>query len=694
MAFIKGKQLEADTLTTREIGSDAVTSDEALTGGVTSDASADTTAGEGTSTKIAREDHVHALDATTGTMSTVSAGDTTSDGTAAGLSRRDHQHAVDITNGAQSTINAGDAAVEGSGTGLARRDHQHAVDTTNGAISEVNAGDGAAEGSGAGISRRDHQHSVASAAAGTTAIGDAAAEGSSTSLARADHTHAVGTPGVPETNNASAGAAGSSTTPARADHRHSISVGATTAAVGTTASGGAATSVSRSDHVHVMGASASEDVLDSKRFAFGVQILGVQVANSATYTENNAVTKAMVDVSASKSVEGSASHSAIVTTGDNKVLLRDSITNDPIETTSNEQVYGRLTTSWAPINLQPATWNGTTTVILDGTGTAVVGDFISPDSDPTLPMFEVSVVSGSTITILNPGGIQIPSGSYATIIVLTKLSYYYEDSSDAEQVYTFTSATDIDIVFSEALGLNEAPFGALTSGIAFAENLAATHTHTIVDLTDITASAAEINALDGAGLSTTELQILDGATVTTAELNKLDGFTGTYTDLNILDGATISTAELNSLKDGGDIGSSLHTHGQYAEESVLTTKGDLFVRTGTALVRLPVGTDGTVLTAASGDTNGVGWSSPIAVDVEYQESIATQNITTDVALTDTLDHTPKSNAAVALYLNGVFQVQGTGKDYTLSGPTITWLAGTGTAVDMSTTDTLMAIYVG
>lgn len=38
----------------------------------------------------------------------------------------------------------------------------------------------------------------------------------------------------------------------------------------------------------------------------------------------------------------------------------------------------------------------------------------------------------------------------------------------------------------------------------------------------ITASAAEINAISGGGLDSTELGILNGATVTTAELNTLD----------------------------------------------------------------------------------------------------------------------------------------------------------------------------
>jgi hypothetical protein len=79
--------------------------------------------------------------------------------------------------------------------------------------------------------------------------------------------------------------------------------------------------------------------------------------------------------------------------------------------------------------------------------------------------------------------------------------------------------------------------------------------------------------------------------------------------------------------------------------------------------------------------------------VPRQEEVTTENITgTDTALSDTLNNTPVSNASVDLYLNGVHQKQGAGEDYTISGSTITWLASTGTAVDMDTTDELFASY--
>lgn len=64
-------------------------------------------------------------------------------------------------------------------------------------------------------------------------------------------------------------------------------------------------------------------------------------------------------------------------------------------------------------------------------------------------------------------------------------------------------------------------------------------------LDGVTATASEINILDGVTATTLELNILDGVTATTAELNILDGVTATTLELNVLDGITATTTELN-----------------------------------------------------------------------------------------------------------------------------------------------------
>jgi hypothetical protein len=73
--------------------------------------------------------------------------------------------------------------------------------------------------------------------------------------------------------------------------------------------------------------------------------------------------------------------------------------------------------------------------------------------------------------------------------------------------------------------------------------------------TAITATAAELNILDGVTSTAAELNILDGVTSTAAELNILDGVTSTAAELNILDGVTATTTELN-IMDGDTAASS------------------------------------------------------------------------------------------------------------------------------------------
>lgn len=77
-----------------------------------------------------------------------------------------------------------------------------------------------------------------------------------------------------------------------------------------------------------------------------------------------------------------------------------------------------------------------------------------------------------------------------------------------------------------------------------------------------------------------------------------------------------------------------------------------------------------------------------------QELVTTQVITgTDTILTDTINAYPESAAEVKVYLNGILQRQGAGFDYELvNGRRINWLASSGTAVDMDTSDELLVVY--
>lgn len=61
-----------------------------------------------------------------------------------------------------------------------------------------------------------------------------------------------------------------------------------------------------------------------------------------------------------------------------------------------------------------------------------------------------------------------------------------------------------------------------------------------------------------------------------------------------------------------------HDHNSsYALKSTLTTKGDLYVRDGSALTRIGVGTNGQILTADSAQSVGIKWATPDSVVTDH-----------------------------------------------------------------------------
>lgn len=97
---------------------------------------------------------------------------------------------------------------------------------------------------------------------------------------------------------------------------------------------------------------------------------------------------------------------------------------------------------------------------------------------------------------------------------------------------------------------------------------------------------------------------------------------------------------------------------------------------------------------ATGPTGPTGLST-----VPRQEELTPQDIGPtdgDTVLTATLSYPVNNPESVKVYLNKLIQVQGAGRDYTLTGATyqqILWQIGTGTAVPMYTTDELIVVYV-
>ena len=70
---------------------------------------------------------------------------------------------------------------------------------------------------------------------------------------------------------------------------------------------------------------------------------------------------------------------------------------------------------------------------------------------------------------------------------------------------------------------------------------------TIANLAAVTATATELNALDGITSTVGELNILDGVTSTASEINILDGVTATTAELNYLDVTTLGTSAASKV---------------------------------------------------------------------------------------------------------------------------------------------------
>jgi len=101
---------------------------------------------------------------------------------------------------------------------------------------------------------------------------------------------------------------------------------------------------------------------------------------------------------------------------------------------------------------------------------------------------------------------------------------------------------------------------------------------------------------------------------------------------------------------------------------------------------------GIVATDAEGDATSLARSNHTHKLQEVQESLTTEAISGDTALTDKLTAAPRTGSVVKAFLNGVQQEYGAGKDFTVSTDTLTWLAASGTAVDMEVTDVLVVVY--
>ena len=148
-----------------------------------------------------------------------------------------------------------------------------------------------------------------------------------------------------------------------------------------------------------------------------------------------------------------------------------------------------------------------------------------------------------------------PSAGKITISVDAELTELATMSTGTAQALADLTGTEVQILDGATLTTTELNYvDGVTSAVQTQldgkqpldgelTELATMASGTAGALADLT--QAEVEVLDGATVTTAELNVLDGITATTGELNILDGVTSTATELNILDGVTATTAEIN-----------------------------------------------------------------------------------------------------------------------------------------------------
>ena len=86
----------------------------------------------------------------------------------------------------------------------------------------------------------------------------------------------------------------------------------------------------------------------------------------------------------------------------------------------------------------------------------------------------------------------------------------------------------------------------------FADDTAGLETLTVSDITDLTATATELNKLDGVTATTSELNVTDGVTVSTANINSaVNQITDSSTDLNVDSNTLVVDKSANAVGIGG-----------------------------------------------------------------------------------------------------------------------------------------------
>ena len=200
---------------------------------------------------------------------------------------------------------------------------------------------------------------------------------------------------------------------------------------------------------------------------------------------------------------------------------------------------------------ESGTWGTSTNTnfdIIDRLATGV-GDITLSGTTHTLTTSDGSASDGQ-FHVLKLGG--SPSGTNTVTIAPNdvKRMYIVQNASGQSAVMKQGSGGGASVTIANGKSAIISTDGGGSGAIVTDLTSLFTSTTTLSDLS-VTATASELNIMDGVTSTTAEINILDGVTSTASELNILDGVTATTAELNLMDGGT--TAGTTAVADGDGI---------------------------------------------------------------------------------------------------------------------------------------------
>lgn len=168
-----------------------------------------------------------------------------------------------------------------------------------------------------------------------------------------------------------------------------------------------------------------------------------------------------------------------------------------------------------------------TKITYDAKGLVTAGADLAESDIPSLHLTKVTDVTATATEVNKLAGLDTTATELGYVHGVTSAIQTQLDDKVAKNT-AITGATKCKITYDSK--------GLVTAGA----DLAASDIPSLAlsKISDVTATAAEVNVLDGITASTAELNILDGVTADKDEINILDGATVTTTELNYLDGVT------------------------------------------------------------------------------------------------------------------------------------------------------------